>query len=269
MAERRMFSKKITDSDAFIELSSAAQALYFHLNQAADDDGFNNQIQMAMYKAHASTDDLKILLAKNFIIRFESGVIVIKHWRMHNTLRKDRHNPTNFQEELSSLGIKENGAYTLNNNGCQVVAKRLPQYSIGKYSIGKDSIGKDSIEEQTSKTDSEKIKYRDFVKMKETEYQKLIEKFGDKFTERCLDVLDNYKGSKGKTYKDDYRAILNWVTKRVEEEGYKPKPTNNGKEMTIDYKVFSEEEYSKIIKGVMKKDEILRIAKERNGVQYV
>lgn len=126
MAERRMFTKKVTDSDAFIEMSSAAQALYFHLNQGADDDGFNNQIQIAMLKAHASTDDLKVLLAKNFIIRFESGVIVIKHWRMHNTLRKDRHTPTNFQEELHQLGLKENGAYSL---GCQTVAKRLPQGS--------------------------------------------------------------------------------------------------------------------------------------------
>jgi hypothetical protein len=136
MAERRMFTKKVTDSDAFIEMSSAAQALYFHLNQGADDDGFNNQIQIAMLKAHASTDDLKILMAKNFIIRFESGVIVIKHWRMHNTLRKDRYTPTNFQEELKLLGVKENKAYTF---GCQTVAERLPQVSIDKDSIEEES----------------------------------------------------------------------------------------------------------------------------------
>lgn len=140
MAERRMFTKKITDSDAFIEMSSAAQALYFHLNQGADDDGFNNQIQMAMLKAHASTDDLKILMAKNFVIRFESGVIVIKHWRMHNTLRKDRYTPTNYQEELKQLGLKDNGAYTL---GCQVVAKRLPQDSIVEESIVEVSEGEE------------------------------------------------------------------------------------------------------------------------------
>lgn len=146
MAERRMFTKKVTDSDAFIEMSSAAQALYFHLNQCADDDGFNNQIQIAMLKAHASIDDLKILMAKNFVIRFESGVIVIKHWRMHNTLRKDRYTPTNFQEELKQLGLKDNGSYTL---GCQTVAKRLPQVSIGK-----DSIVEESIKESEKKTAS-------------------------------------------------------------------------------------------------------------------
>ena len=138
MAERRMFSKKVTDSDQFIEMSAAAQALYFHLNQGADDDGFNNQIQNAMFKAHAGVDDLKILMAKRFIIRFDSGVIVIKHWRMHNTLRKDRYIPTNFQEELAQLGIKENGAYTF---GCQTVAERLPDgcqtVATGKVSTGK------------------------------------------------------------------------------------------------------------------------------------
>lgn len=149
MAEKRMYTKKITDSDAFIELSSAAQALYFHLNQGADDDGFNNQIQLAMLKAHASIDDLKVLLMKNFIIRFESGVIVIKHWRMHNTLRKDRYTPTNFQEELASLQLKDNGAYTL---GCQTVAKRLPQGREEKVSIDKDSLEEVSSAEESADT---------------------------------------------------------------------------------------------------------------------
>lgn len=137
MAERRMFTKKITDGDAFISMSSAAQALYMHLNLGADDDGFNDQIQIAMQKAHASSDDLKILVAKNFVIGFQNGVIVIRHWRKHNLLRKDRYKPTDFQEEFKQLGVKENGEYEL---GCQLVANWLPQDSKGKYSIGKDSI---------------------------------------------------------------------------------------------------------------------------------
>lgn len=148
MATKRMFTKEITDSDAFIELSSASQALYFHLNQGADDDGFNNQIQMAMLKAHASIDDLKILMMKNFIIRFESGVIVIKHWRMHNTLRADRYKPTNYQKELEMLGLKNNGSYTLNDEekeykilGCQKVAT-------DKYSIDKNSIDYNNNQDQ-------------------------------------------------------------------------------------------------------------------------
>lgn len=151
MAERRMYTKKITDADAFIEMSSAAQALYFHLNQGADDDGFNNQIQMAMMKAHASADDLKILMAKNFVIRFESGVIVIKHWRMHNSIRKDRYTPTNFQEEFEQLGIKENGSYTIGlPSGCQVVAA-------GKGSIGKGSIGEYRVVEGSGLTTTDNV----------------------------------------------------------------------------------------------------------------
>jgi hypothetical protein len=144
-----MFSKDITDSDQFIDMSSAAQALYFHLNQGADDDGFNNQVSMAMWKAHASVDDLKVLMAKNYVIRFEGGLIVIKHWRLHNTLRKDRYTPTNYQEELKMLGIKDNGAYTL---GCQVVANGLPDGcpSIDKNSIDKNSVVEVSIEDEAT-----------------------------------------------------------------------------------------------------------------------
>ena len=144
MAQRRMFNKSVTDSDMFIEMASSAQALYFHLNQGADDDGFNNQVQNAMFKAHAGMDDLKVLLAKNFLMRFENGVIVIKHWRLHNTLRKDRYTPTDFQAELNCLGLAKNGEYVIENNGrlpsgCQVVAKWLPQDRIGKDNISHES----------------------------------------------------------------------------------------------------------------------------------
>lgn len=143
MAERRMFTKKITDSDEFIKLSSSAQALYFHLNQGADDDGFNNQIQNAMFKSHSSEDDLKVLIMKSFILPFDSGVVVIKHWRLHNTLRKDRYTPTSYQEEMHRLQIKENGAYSFFDGGCQTVAKRLPD---GCRSIDKNSIEENSLD---------------------------------------------------------------------------------------------------------------------------
>jgi hypothetical protein len=150
MAEKRMFTKKITDGDDFISLPASAQALYLHLNQGADDDGFTKQINLAMFKAHASMDDLKLLLAKRFVLQFEGGVIVIKHWRMHNTLRKDRYVPTNYQEELSLLGVKSNGAYTFDESqmiekcGCQVVAEGLPSgcHSIDKNRLVEDSVGK-------------------------------------------------------------------------------------------------------------------------------
>lgn len=131
MGDRRMLTTKVTDADAFVSMPSSAQALYLHLNMGADDDGFNNQVQLAMFKAHASVDDVKLLLAKRFILQFESGVIVIKHWRMANALRNDRYKPTNFQEELNMLKVKDNKSYSFSEgewlpNGCQTVAERLP-----------------------------------------------------------------------------------------------------------------------------------------------
>jgi uncharacterized phage protein (TIGR02220 family) len=143
MAERRMFTKKVTDDDNFMALSSSAQALYLHLSMCADDDGFCNQVSISMFKAHASVQDLQALLEKRYIYQFENGVIVIKHWRMANALRKDRYTPTAFQEELKQLSIKTNGSYTRLPSGCQMVADCLPQDSIGK-----DSIGKESLEEE-------------------------------------------------------------------------------------------------------------------------
>ena len=112
MAEKRMFTQKIIDSDAFLEMPTSAQALYFHLNMRADDDGFVNNPKKITRYVGAAEDDLKLLLLKRFIIGFESGVIVIKHWRMHNTLRQDRYTPTDYQEELSLLKLKDNKAYT-------------------------------------------------------------------------------------------------------------------------------------------------------------
>lgn len=112
MAEKRMFTQKIIDSDPFLDMPLSTQALYFHLNMRADDDGFINNPKRIQRTIGASEDDLKLLLAKRFVIGFENGVIVIKHWRMHNTLRKDRYNPTQYQDEFSRLEVKENNAYT-------------------------------------------------------------------------------------------------------------------------------------------------------------
>ena len=153
MAERRMFTKKVTDDDNFMQLSASAQALYLHLSMAADDDGFCNQVSISMFKAHASVQDLKALLEARYIYQFENGVIVIKHWRMANALRKDRYTPTAFKEELARLQVKDNGSYTLAPVGCQLVANGLPDgyqevaVCLPQDRLGKDSIGKVSIEE--------------------------------------------------------------------------------------------------------------------------
>lgn len=112
MAQRRMFNKTIIDSDAFLDMSLSTQALYFHLCMRADDDGFVNNPKKIRKMVGAAEDDLKVLIAKRFILVFENGVIVIKHWRIHNLLRRDRYTPTQYQSEMHRLELKENGAYT-------------------------------------------------------------------------------------------------------------------------------------------------------------
>lgn len=144
MAEKRMFSKQIIDSDAFLDMPLSTQALYFHLSMRADDDGFVDNPKKIQRVIGASADDLKLLMAKRYILAFESGVIVIKHWRMHNTLRQDRYKPTVYQEEMSTLVVKGNKSYTEADrfaeiecgkpNGNQVET----QYSIDKNSIDKN-----------------------------------------------------------------------------------------------------------------------------------
>ena len=112
MAEKRMFTQKIVDSDAFLDMPLSSQALYFHLAMRADDDGFVNNPKKITRYIGASEDDFKLLFAKRFILCFESGVIVIKHWRMHNIIKRDRYHPTDYQDELSRLEIKGDTAYT-------------------------------------------------------------------------------------------------------------------------------------------------------------
>ena len=124
MAEKRMFSKKITSTDIFLDMPVSAQNLYFHLNVEADDDGFIGKPKAIMRSVKASDDDLKVLLAKRYVLGFESGVIVIKHWRIHNILRKDRYTPTTYVEELNTLTIDEKGSYT--ENFSELATKRQP-----------------------------------------------------------------------------------------------------------------------------------------------
>ena len=114
MAERRMFAKTIIDSDAFLDMPLSSQALYFHLSMRADDEGFINNPKKIQRMIGASEDDLKVLIAKSFIIPFESGIVVIKHWKIHNYIRGDRLKNTVYEEEKSLLEVKDNGAYTLN-----------------------------------------------------------------------------------------------------------------------------------------------------------
>lgn len=121
MAERRMFAKSIIDSDAFLDMPTSSRLLYFDLSMRADDDGFINSPKKIARMTGASEDDLKLLIAKQFILPFESGVVVVKHWRIHNYIQKDRYKETLYTEEKAKLSLKCNKEYTLETDNIQVV----------------------------------------------------------------------------------------------------------------------------------------------------
>jgi len=121
MAERRMFAKAIIDSDAFLDMPITARLLYYDLAMRADDDGFVNSPKKILRMIGCSVDDMKILVAKKFIIPFESGVVVIKHWRIHNYIRKDTYNETTYIDEKKQLVLDENKAYTVNPDKREVL----------------------------------------------------------------------------------------------------------------------------------------------------
>lgn len=153
MAKKRMFSNQIIDSDAFLDMPLSTQALYFHLSMRADDDGFINNPKKIMRMIGAGDDEMKVLFTKKFVLSFDSGVIVIKHWRIHNTIQKDRYNPTVYQEELSQLTLKENSGYSLDTEWKQNGNTLETQIRLDKIRL--DKIRKDNNKPLSEKNISE------------------------------------------------------------------------------------------------------------------
>jgi len=149
MAERRMFSKSVIDDDKFIDMKISAQYLYFHLAMRADDDGFVNGTKRIIRMIKCKEKDLDELIENGFVIAFESGVIAIRHWRLHNSIQKDRYKPTVYQEEKDTLSL-EGGVYNpadnMDTECIQSVSLSETQVSIGKVSIGEVSVGEGSGE---------------------------------------------------------------------------------------------------------------------------
>ena len=143
-----MFAKTIVLSDAFLDMPMSARCLYFTLGMLADDDGFVNAPRSIMRQCGASDDDMKLLITKKFVLIFDSGVIVIKHWRINNYLQKDRINPTKYLEEKATLSLDENGSYTQSDSVYTPTV--YTQDRLGKDSIGQDSIGQVSIGEENN-----------------------------------------------------------------------------------------------------------------------
>lgn len=201
MAERRMFAKSIVLSDAFLDMPMSARCLYFTLGMMADDDGFVGNPKSIMRQCGSTADDLKVLLAKRYVLGFESGVIVIKHWRMNNYLRSDRHNDTTYLEEKSTLTINENGAYTeKNKDGCQVVYQMVTQ----------DRLGKESIDKYIDNEKTTRHKYGQYnnVLLSDDDVKKLEAEIPN--YQAYIERISSYMASTGKSYKNYLATIRNW-----------------------------------------------------------
>ena len=240
MAERRMFAKTIIDSDAFLDMPLTTQSLYFHLSMRADDDGFINNPKKIQKMIGASDDDLKLLIAKSFLIPFESGIVVIKHWKIHNYIQSDRYKATVYTEEKERLKIKENKAYSLGEmpmyTECiQDVSKTDTQVRLGKDRLGKDRLGKGRLGEDridhTEDAKASKHAYGEYnhVKLTDSELEKLKQALGDDMTESCITYLDEYIEMKGYKAKSHYLCIKKWVVDAVKEKDRKRTKTDEEK----------------------------------------
>lgn len=232
MAERRMFAKTIIDSDAFLDMPLSTQSLYFHLSMRADDDGFINNPKKIQRTVGASDDDMKLLIVKRFIIPFESGIVVIKHWKIHNYIQKDRYKPTLYQEEKAMLTERENRAYT---ECIQDVSNPYTQYRLGKVSVDEDSIDDlpvSSDAESLSISESPKPKLKT-VKHKHGEYKNVLltdeelSKLKTEYSdwEERIERLSSYVASTGKSYKSHYATIRNWARKDGVKKDGQPRST--------------------------------------------
>lgn len=217
MAERRMFAKKITESDAFLDMPSSTQMLYFHLSMNADDDGFVNNPKKIQRMCGASDDDFKLLIAKSFVILFESGIIVIKHWKMHNYIQSDRYRPTDYVDEKSMLGVKKNKAYTLDES--KMYTKCIQDVSVGKDSIGKVSIDKNSIVKDSKGESVRGEKTKHFIppSVEEVE-QYCIERSNNIDAQSFIDFYESKGWMIGKNKMKDWKAaVRTWERSRKQE----------------------------------------------------
>ena len=257
MAEKRMFSKQIIDSDAFLDMPLSTQALYFHLSMRADDDGFLNNAKKIMRTIGANHNDYDLLLVKKFIIQFDDGICVIKHWRINNYLRTDRYKETIYKDEKSMLSIKENGAYTLNNNlgipnGYQTDTKRIP--SIDKNSIDKNSIDKNSI------VDVESTKVDCSTKVQ-------LEKIIEAWNELGLSKIISIKNNRAKLTKARIKEYgLDKILEAIKNIKYsKFLQGNNDKGWTITFDWFIKpNNFTKVIEGNYKDKQINTSHNDKN-----
>ena len=208
-----MFAKTIVDSDAFLDMPLSAQALYFHLAMRADDDGFVNNPKKIQRMIGASDDDCKLLVLKRFILTFESGVIVIKHWRMHNYIQNDRYKETNYIEEKAQLEIEKNKAYTLKNGVATECIQNGytmdTQVRLGKVRLGKESIELEKVIGKEEPAEPPKEKRKRFTPPTLEEVKTYCaERNNNVDAERFIDHYTSNGWKVGKNSMKDWKATV-------------------------------------------------------------
>lgn len=226
MAERRMFAKTIIDSDAFIEMPMSARLLYYDLSMRRDDDGFVNSPRKIMRIIGATSDDMNILIARKFVIAFDNGVVVIKHWRIHNYIQSDRYKETTYKEQKALLEYDENKAYRLMDTKCIQNVSTLETQD--RLEIGKDRKGKNIWVAPTLEQIQEYCKSR----------------HNNVDAQRFFDYYEasGWKDSKG-------NKVKNWKQKVITWEKHDSAPVK-----TDDYKPMTEDKMSDEFKKHMEED---------------
>lgn len=205
MANKRMFNIKIVDSDAFLDMPLSTQCLYFHLNMRADDDGFVGNPKRVQRIIGATDDDLKLLITKRFVLAFEKGVIVIKHWRLHNTIQSDRYTPTTYIDEKEMLKVKENKAYSLESGRDVIPQDDIPE------------LPENPLEEESGKGKKKSQKSESSIQI----FERLLPEymFHDSIESKMREWL-KYKTERKESYKEQgLKSLMTQVAKKVEEYG--------------------------------------------------
>lgn len=234
-----MFAKSIVDSDAFLEMPMSARLLYYDLSMRADDDGFVNSPRKIMKFVGATNDDMNILIARKFVIAFDNGVVVIKHWRIHNYIQSDRYKETNYKEQKALLTLDENKAYkmAMDTPCIQNVSSLETQVRLGKDSIGKDnSIGAKRLR---------------FAPPTQEELDAYCEKKGYTFnTKRFISYYESNGWKVGRNKMKSWRATADRWAMGTEKEQLKPKGYNSDYEREPDQKKersYSQDEFERLL----------------------
>lgn len=258
MAERRMFAKTIIDSDAFLDMPLTSQALYFHLSMRADDDGFVNNPKRIQRLIGANDNDLGMLIAKNFLIPFESGIVVIKHWRIHNYIQNDRYKKSVYTEEKGLLEVKPNKAYSFKKieaeegmypECIQDVSKVDTQVRLGKVSLGKDRLGEVSVEEQTTPPATTHYGEHYLITLTPAEYEGLVNLYGEETVKVTIGNMDSWLYDNNRRYSNCYAKLVNWIEGDKKRNAQQPRPA---KSTFNNFEQREETDYDRQVREMMK-----------------